>query len=431
MPDNTPDIEDDKRSPITNRDVLRSGRREEDVRSLAAIEAEVQQLDDIATSDSRDVSPHSPVPISPAVFQPGVVAIPKKSKKGVIIGSIVIMLLLAIGGGGLVTYAWYQNPEKVVMDGLIKAMQAKTFTANSTAKISFGDGSMTATFAAQGGSKEGYGGTMKLTYQPTKGPQVTVNGAGMYASNGDLYFRATNVKKAYETTVDTYMDSRTKEAATAGLRMTDAEKHTVKQQVSQLFLPLVNMLEGQWIKVTATDMKRVNERSGQQYECLQAVVQKSLNGKKFSQQLRDLYAKHRALIIRESGNNKGDSKGYVITVDRSKLEAFKDNAKQLSFYNELERCDKKTPGEVNAIDNTADSEVVTNIELWVDQWTHTITDFTVKISDSSTKAVISGTTEFNKPVVVTVPSEFKNLKELQTEIEKTFSSLWVFLARAT
>lgn len=52
---------------------------------------------------------------------------PKKSKKGLMIGLIIVGVLAVLGGGLVSAYTfWYSNPNKVVSDALINTITAKT-----------------------------------------------------------------------------------------------------------------------------------------------------------------------------------------------------------------------------------------------------------------------------------------------------------------
>lgn len=425
MPDETPNEQEDKQLPV---EVNSYKRDDEEMLSLAAVEAENKRIDDITPGASAPPS----VPLAseaqsrPADFQIASVisSQPKRSKKGLIIAGVIAAVLIVLGGGGYAAYAWYQNPEKVVFDGVAKAAQAKTFTVDGTSKMSIDNGAIDIEFDTKGDAKTGYSGAIKVAVNAKDFPSLSFGGDGIYMANGDMYFRVTQVQKVYEDVINSYMDAQIKSMAEAGTKITPTQKREMRKMVDQMFMPVLQKIDNQWVKVSAADIKEVDNDSGRQYECAQDVFEKASTDKEFGKQLRELYMKHKVLDIKELGKNKGSSKGYSLTINESKVKAFGDDAKQLPLYKELKECLDVKEGEAGAVPKSTD-EVTGSFDVWIDQWSHEITSFSVEAYDSRSKSQVTteGTTQFNKPVTITAPKDAKSIKDFKKELENIMQTM--------
>lgn len=349
---------------------------------------------------------------------------PKKSKKALLIGLIVAGVLAVLGGGSALAYTfWYQNPEKVVMDGLVGAMTARTANVDGTMAFVSKDADFTMTLSNRGGMQDGAMMSAKMAIKDkTSGSTIELEGDGIYAQNGDVYFRVKKAKQALDTFSAMIVDQMAKSYQEQGQELPKEAIEQMQAYVTQLIQPIVAKIDNQWVKVSVEDMKKVDAKSSEEYKCTQDTTKKLYTDKQTIDQIVAMYYRNKFLIIKEQLGNKNGSLGYVIDIDNGKSDSFGKEFEQLPAYKELLACSKaETETDTKDDAKTDDTSATGRVELWIDQWSHSITrikgDATMKVDGEESKFTMDFATKFNQPARVTLPGDAITIDQLSKEME--------------
>jgi len=394
--------------------------------SLAAIEAESGGIEDtnVTNADSapdREVVQQSR---SPHVAIQTAEQSTKKSRKGLLIAIISTLVVLVLGGGGFTAYAWYQNPEKVVTDGIVGAIQAKSTIAAGEFELNGDSYAVKVTYDTRTSYEAGSAGAATLSIKMDDAAEMKLSGEAMYTSAGDAYIKAKDIIKVYDSYLDEAVASYKKMYAEYGDSLSDANSEQYKTEIDSLYRPLLTKIDNRWIKISADDIKQTNENVGEEYECVQNALEKLTTDKEFAKQFRELYQKHKPLLVDKTQETKGNSIAYIIKENKNTSKAFNDAAANLPAIKTVNECTKSSlsdDGDSNS--SSTDSNIKTEVKVWADRWSHALTDFRVTAGSDSDGSgdwsmVLNGQLVFNQPVTIAAPSDAMSLKELQGEIDK-------------
>ncbi len=403
---------------------------------LSAIEARAESESVLPGAEANEQLMPSPLPL--AASQPFAEDKPKKSRKALLIALIVI-LILAVGGGSWAAYAlWYQNPEKVLLDGFTNAYKAKSSVLTGNVNFESEDTKLALTFGSNQDKNSGTSGSAKATFTDKDGNKFTFEGETLTDKESTVYFRVKNLKAGYDKMVDSYVQKQIEEYGSDGsMEMTPAEEAQLKQEVKKfydgLINPIITKIDNRWIKVSVADLKEINAESGKEYECTQNVMKKAMNNHKIAGQVVDVYKKNKFVIFKENLGIKAGSIGYVIDIDDEKAKQFGEGVKKLDIYKEFEGCTKKSDKSSSGsgknddkVDQPSTSQTTQRMEIWVDQWSHEVTSLKATATNTEDKKTqkfdMNIATKFNVPVTIDVPKDTMTLKELSAELQQIFST---------
>jgi hypothetical protein len=361
--------------------------------------------DQINPQNQSSSPQESPVPMpfqssAPQGPEP-VVPVPKQSKKKLIIGIIVAAIFVILAAGSVLAYTfWYQNPDKVVADGIMNAIKAKSLTYTGTLNANSDD--MKLKLAIDGAAGGATGNVnVKATFDMESKP-VTLSGGGLIDKDGTLYFKVKNVGEI----VAPYRATMPKESQT----MLDQ---------------LIAKVDDRWIKISADDMKEFSEESSKTQKCFTDTLNKFKDDKKATGEVADIYKKHKFLTIEQNLGSQGGSLGYSVKANKEAGKAFASDMKNTRIYKSMQDCDKDF--KLDTDDVTADSQKAdeSKVEVWVERWSHEITKIVVKDDKGPDTADMTLEPRFNKPVNVTAPEKSVTLTDLKTEIEGLVQSFYV------
>lgn len=337
-------------------------------------------------------------PVETLVAAPGLATPRKRSKKPLIIGLAVGGLLLLLGGTAAAYQLWYQNPDKVVTDSIVKALSAKTVTYTGTIDSSGEAAKLKVEFdgKANGGSLATHA---KATI--TMGAaNVVADGDVQFSEKGDVYFKIKNAKDLSETFVQMMGGSSTPEI--------DA---------------LIAKVDNKWIKASAEDFSADEDSdAAKRSQCFEDVIGKFKTDRGLRDEMTGLYTKHRFITVKQSLGEKDGSLGYKLDADQAKAKEFATGLKTTALYRELQNCDKDFKIDENDVAEES-SDFVADVEIWANKWSHELTQ--VKVSgeakDKSSKGAFVLNPVFNKEVTVTAPADAVPLSELQSDFEAIVS----------
>ena len=308
----------------------------------------------------------------PAAPQPAPVK-PKNTKLRIIIASIVAVVLL---GSGVAAYnLWYQNPDKVVHDGFVNALTHKgSLTADGT--VTVGNDNMDGKYvlSAMRTEKNETTGTMSISMKIKEGglkdQTIELQGAGMYAADGTVYFKVTNIKKTVDTIIDKYVSDLADRYQQMGYQITEAQQQSAREAMHKQIDGSIAKLENQWIKVSASDME---DDDAKEYKCYTDAFKK-VSTKENTKELTDVYKKNQFIVVGKKLGSKDGSLGYDVTIDKTKAKAFGEATKNTAVAKALDACeDKDGKKTTESATEKSDSTETKTFQVWVSRWSHQLT----------------------------------------------------------
>lgn len=306
--------------------------------------------------------------------------------------------------GILLYFFWYQNPDKVVTDGIRNALTARSVDLNGVATIE--SRPMRLTFAVATKSS-GESGSLSIDIKArmlegsTKGHEFTVKADSAVIKDGTLYVKVANLKVVVDAFIASVVDSqqRVPDASNSEARA------QARQQLAAMVDPVVKRLDNRWIKLTPGELTAAG---GDQ--CLADVLTTLRREDSNSKELADIYQNNKFITVDEKLGIKNNSQGYRLNYDRDAATKFVQAAKSTKFAQKLEKCNvtlSKFRGD--------DIQGPKSFELWIDQWTHQITRIVINDKTDDRELKIDATTKFNIPVLVDTPQNAISLQELQQD----------------
>lgn len=315
-------------------------------------------------------------------------------KRNLFVGFVLLFVLLIVLTAAAIYALWYQNPDRVVTDAVVRALGARTTTLTGNLKVGnalsvdFNGGS-----AGAKGAKLTFNTTTKVDDRSqTFGTDVVLD------KDGNLYMSAGGIKGALGS--DLVAD-----AANPG------SYASILQQ----------KIEGKWLKITSTELQPYSKRVASIQSCVQTVFNKIQDDQPLLKEATDIYVKNKFIVVDKTLGSRDGSTGYSVHVDYEKLAGFLGKFKETEIYKQLHDCDSAT-FDLNIdefIKSIKGSSVkVTQLELWINP-NHDLTEV------KSTGAVLNGMSgdlvlkpHFNEEVKIIVPSSTVSLSELHQFMEE-------------
>jgi hypothetical protein len=331
---------------------------------------------------------------------------PKKSKKRLII--ILASVLIVLIGGGVSVYAfWYQNPEKVVTDGVLHALQAKSMEYVGSASI--GTDSDKAKLEITGADvSDAHRVHVKMTISdPLTSREIPIDGEGVFDAKSDLYIKIKDVDDA----VAPY-------------------RNFFSEKTQKSFDKIVAKVNDKWVKISAADLAGFTQVVSKTQTCMAEVIKKYANDSSAISEIEDVYKNDRFIIVDQNLGTKDGSLGYTMKSDETKAKAFVEAVKKTKIYSALHDCDNSFTLSANdVLIAPTGTENAARAEIWVTQWTHQITKLSTTATipqDGDAPAVKTDASfepRFNTGVAISSPEASTTLAELKTDIEKLFQEV--------
>jgi hypothetical protein len=319
---------------------------------------------------------------------------PKGKKKRLVLAGIVAAVLVVLIGGAVLAYNfWYQNPDKVVGDALVHALDAKTMSFTSVSSVK---GDTPATIILNGKVKGGSGSVDLTAKVKAGGTDYSLKGSATLDTKGDLYVKATDVDKLVAPLEDQ-----------GAALLTDDMKQMINDFVAKV--------NNHWIKISTDDVKTFSDSLAKGEKCMHDTVAKLQGDKAMSSELSDLYKKHKFIDVSKKLGSKDGSLGYELKSNDNEAKLFMAGLKNTRFYKSLHNCDSEiTIDEGDVTSGSDDSH--SKIEVWISRWTHEATKV-VMSTDGSEASTTTFEPTFNKSMTITTPSPSKSVKELEKDIQ--------------
>jgi hypothetical protein len=339
--------------------------------------------------------------------QPPIVPnVPKPKKKGLMTAIIVILSLAVLSGAAVLGYNyWYQNPEKVVTDGIVNAIKAKSIGYLGSF-VASGDTELKVELT---GRSDMVSNDLKAKISFKFGEEdIVIEGGALFDDKGDSYVKVTNADKILNKYRDMYKGT--------------AESNKILDSV-------ISKINNRWVRVNQSDLSSFGmfmggDTKGQ--KCLSEAAAKIRDDESITSELADVYKKNRFITIDEKLKSQNGSLGYVLGVDETIVDAFTVDFKNTELYKSMVECDdsfkisdEKPSEQANADVNPPNTKTT----LWVSNWSHEITKFTVKTDMLGDKDVFTFEPTFNKAIdPIKTPDNAITLKQLQSELEALYQA---------
>jgi hypothetical protein len=326
---------------------------------------------------------------------PPAVSSKKLSGKWLVI-TIVAAVLVLFGGGVAFAYNfWYQKPEKVISDGLLNAIQAKSVTYKASANVKQSTSTFNVTLS--GAAKDSASSADATVDITTSGKTYTLKGNAVISSKGDIYIKVANID--------------------ALLKDISAQLPPSAKAVLDTFVKKIN---DQWIVITNEKIKTFSEEYAKVQKCSQEAYQKLQSDKSYSSEVIDLYKAHPFMKINKQLGSKDGSLGYEVADNATEDKAFSTGLKDTKVFKMMHDCDSNFT--IDTEDSTA-SNSTTTAEIWVSRWTHEITKITAKGTEDGTQTILSFEPIFNKDVKIATPEKAESVDALMQDIQNLESSM--------
>ncbi len=391
-------------------------------------------LDSPAQQSNFNTEPISPVePISTVPSPPSEIAstpvntpfvpdeAPKKSYKKLIIG-VVAGFVALIGLGGGVAYAMYMNsPDKVLLDATQNLMKANTVITKGTIKADSKQANMSieVEFSSQGDNEKQSGSLdakVKVNYLNTK---VSLDGAGMVAESGDIYFKVNNVPEL--------IDEALKSEYGKYYATEPAIAPTIEKVKS-----FAKKIDGQWIKIETTDIDQFSTNYSKQYACTKKALTTFNKSTDQQKQAIDTYSENPFITIESTGSsatiNSKDSAAYDISYDAQLSNTFGNELEKTDVMKAVNKCtgteskpSKLTNDQVATQQKQANSVKTT---LWISKQSHELQKVDIENKDKKPGNVeFSMTLDTKTQPSLKDPKKYIKFEELVIELGAIYIEL--------
>ena len=341
----------------------------------------------------------------------------KKSHLGLILGLVGGgVALLALIAGVLLYFFWYQNPHKVVTDGVANLVTARQ------ASYSMGGDVTPSSTSTSGPSKTTYrvnlqyanqvaGGNGEVTMDLPQVGQITVK-AEIYVDREAMYFRVENVKDAYDKYIDAMVDRMLQQRSNYS-SMTDEEKNAERSKMRDYYHKLlekgsmatIKKIDGKWVKMTQDDMRKMSPNRTTTQQCTDAM--NAMYDTKARNEIAAVLRKHGDVFTVEKLNKPAldnGAVGYKVTVASPSSHEARLLSRDLGntrIGELLRRCSNSTSTRVTTRQNgrTIKTErhsaisgpdlSQTDLELWVSPFSHDVKRIVMKPTSQSSQQPVT------------------------------------------
>lgn len=327
---------------------------------------------------------------------------PKKIKKGLLIGLIIAGVLVVLTASAAAAYQfWYQNPQKVVSDAMLNALQAKNLSYSGELKTN--NSSYAAAVKFDGANPDIATGRIAVNVTVNaNGQAFNASGEGMFDKNGNVYVKISNLRQL----VDAYLQQ-------LGVQ-------------TKAFDAFVTKVDGQWVKLAANELKSYGIEPSRDQRCLTDAFNKFSNDEAAKKEVSDIYKKNQFVNLKNNLGSQSiggtDSMGYTVTIEDARLRSFVDQLNDSQIVKNLRKCDSTI--KLNSSDfvkKPADTSKST-MKVWVSRWSHQFTRVALSSTGNNDKASLIVDPLFNKTKALEIPKNSLTLKDIQNEFSNALDS---------
>lgn len=342
-------------------------------------------------------------------------------KKKWIIGGIIAGALALLVGGGVVGYFVYQNPDKVIADGVMNLFVSQPGTVKASLSAENNDAKMNFALDMKGSDKIAAGTLTVDVLMKSQQLNFKVSADITATADGEGYLKLNDVDQLAGEIVDSIVDAQAKQYRAFGVKITEAQIKEQKNRVLAQLKPVIEKINNRWIKFTA----KPDDDASEQQKCLSDAFAKLQSDRGVSDELMKAYADNKFFSVKEQLGVKDGSYGFVLDFDEDKAHSFGKAAERSALFKELQKCEGFSSGSSSTTPSRSGSDNVKDmhVELWVSQWSHQITSLKLSGTDTSsstnpTKVSFDLTMDYEKVDGIEVPKDAVDFKELERELQQ-------------
>ncbi len=348
----------------------------------------------------------------------------KSKKKWFVIGGVIAGLLL-LGGGSVAAYSWYQNPNKVLLDGVLNAVSADTAVIDGTMSYASKDVDIAMKFDTNADDNQA-GMSLDLSIKPKTEDffvdSLNLKADAVLVKDDAVYFKIGNLQPLADAYVDAMVQYQVGFYEGFGQTLGPSDIASMKQEMSKSIDPIVAKVDNQWMKVTYEELDNLSSADKGTQKCTEGVLEKASTNSSMRSELVKLYQDNRFISIEKELGVKNGSYGYVLEFDEAKAKSFAKEVSDTEFAKEMKKCDSDYAFDASDIPSSSAADTSTSrIEVWVSQWSHKMTSIKAQadMNDASEGTFdMDIATDFDAKPSVEVPKDARSFKEVQAEIER-------------
>ncbi len=355
----------------------------------------------------------------------------KKSKTPVFVVAMAIAGALLVGGGASAYYLWWQNPENILNDSLIKFMNSEKLDSSGTVKVT-SEGTTVLAAVKMSYDGDDSSADINLTVENDElGAPLKIGLAGVYAGDGSAYVKASGLRSAIDKALDSFFDSRLSQTQQPnGAALSEEElaeaKRMYADEINRQINPVVDKIDNQWIKI---DTSKVAERD-EAASCTIDVMNQLAEDKAMQEEIISSYRNNRFIMIQDEVGQRDGLTGYQIVLEGDELESrikgFSDSVKSTEFGKKIEACEKNSNRDSQPDEpKEAADEISQKLVLWIDKSSRTLRglDYQMESKDNSTTSIeLKFNPEYSGDVVG--PANSKDAEEVIRELEQMFGGFF-------
>lgn len=351
----------------------------------------------------------------------------KKSKKKWIIGGLAALIVVLFGGSAFAYFAWYQSPDKVLSDALLNVLSQKNQSGITKATIAVKSKQVDVVIKTDAKSNEKVAeAAVDIDVTVKEGVDKPLNfkikaDAFVDVDKEVIYIKLKDVDSLVEKLVDVVIDAQLEQASLySQQKPTAKEIAALRKQILKQYEPIVKKIDNQWIKIDT------NKESGDEanQKCFSDAYDKLRDNKEVQKELLDVYSKNKFLEVKDTLPTQNGQLGYVLDLDKAKLEKFADAAEKTEIGKALAKCDEaespatSSPFAPTPTESESDFKNTT-VEVRIDQWAHTLNGIKVEteVEENGDKATLSvdATVEYKDVGELAAPKDAVDIEELMND----------------
>jgi len=322
----------------------------------------------------------------------------RRKHKALWVGIAAVVLVLLAAGAVVGYYLWYHSPDKVVADGIMNAVRAKSVVYNGLVS---GENNELSIHVEMSGKNKLNTGEFNVNLRMRDRDREVNLEASALAIEKDLYLRI--------------------EQPDEFIRLYSQLQIEEEDSYGQLIARLSDKIEGQWIKV---DLDQLRENFGlnivdTRQRCMIEVLNRSQADDRIMAAVASVYEQHQFIEVVESLGVQDGSLGYVLKTNEEKFNRFTHALNDTEFLRQMRECD-----DTFQVAEPIPSDESTRSELWISQKTREITKLKMQYSNGSEDAfLVELLPQFNQTVAVQAPESSLSFDELKTIIAKVYEEM--------
>ncbi len=372
-----------------------------------------------------DKSAPAPAPTPTSTEQSPVIPVvqvpqpPKKSKVklivGIVIGSLVTIGLIALA---LWYFLVWQSPQNVLTRAVANAFTTEKSIVSGTVTTEFNGAKVEVAIKSASDLPKGkVAATIKVSPEGMD-KAIEVNADGVLGDDGTIYFKIDGIKKAVDSVFDQIIQAQMDTGAsssemTAYMSSPEGKKmiEQMKQEALKQFQPVIDATDGQWIKISSSDLAGASSKEA---TCIFDAIKMIQTDADARKELAKTYQNNAFLVIKGETEGKDGLKGYDIEVDNTKTKEFASAAGDTKVGRKLKDCGDISMTE--AMTDSSESGSVERFRVWISGNELRSIEIVQKADGAEVKTTYD--VQAGKTESIDVPSDAKSITDLQEELSE-------------